>query len=130
MSDNVKHERHGNDLSVERTRDSAVFEPRVDIIETDEGLVLRADMPGVTADTLDMRFEDRELTIHATVPTRHEDKKCLHREYEEGDFYRAFQIGENIDASGINAEISHGVLTVYLPKTEAVKPRRIEVRAG
>lgn len=130
MSDNVKHERSGSDLSVERTRDGVVFEPRVDIIETDEGLVLRADVPGAAADTLDMRFEDRELTIHAAVPARHESKKCLYREYDEGDFYRAFQIGENIDASAIHAEISNGVLTVYLPKTEAVKPRRIEVRAG
>lgn len=130
MPETVKHERPGNDLSVERTRDSAVFEPRVDIFETDEGLQLRADVPGAAAETLDMRFEDRELIIHATVPTRHDGKKCLHREYEEGDFYRAFQIGENIDASGINAEISNGVLTVYLPKTEAVKPRRIDVRAG
>ena len=52
----------------------------------------------------------------------------LLNEYEVGDFFRAFQIGETIDASKISAEFKNGVLTVRLPKVEAVKPRKIAVR--
>ncbi len=84
-------------------------------------------MPGVTADNLDIHFENRELRIHGKVCRRHENIHFLYGEYGIGDFYRKFTIGETIHAEKIAAELKDGVLTLHLPKTDAVKPRRIEV---
>jgi HSP20 family protein len=113
----------------ERTRDSAVFTPRFDIFENDDELVLFGDLPGVTKDGLDIRYEQNELTIYGRVTPRAENTERLHAEYGVGDFYRVFAIGEAIDSSRISAELKHGVLTIHLPKSEAVKPRRIEVKS-
>ena len=115
--------------TVERTRGGATYTPRIDIWETNEELVLYADMPGVTPDDLEIQFENRELRIHGKVRPRHEEIRFLCGEYGIGDFYRTFTIGETIDSEKISAELKDGVLTLHLPKTEAVKPRRIEVKS-
>jgi HSP20 family protein len=124
-----KHEHH-EVATAERTRGGLTYSPRIDIWETDDELVLFADMPGVVAENLDVQFENRELRIHGRVSPRHESINFLYGEYGIGDFYRTFAIGETIDASRISAELTNGVLTLHLPKTEAVKPRRIEVKTS
>ena len=115
--------------TVERTHGGVSYSPRIDICETKDELVLYADMPGVTAENLDIQFENRELRIHGTVAARHADLNFLYGEYGIGDFFRTFAIGEAIDSEKISAELKDGVLTLHLPKTDAVKPRRIEVKA-
>jgi HSP20 family molecular chaperone IbpA len=115
----------------ERTRCGTCYRPRVDIIERPEELLLRADMPGVKGDQIDIHFEDGELAIHGRVePRQDETVGYLLHEYGVGDFYRTFRVSEQVDATKIHAEYSAGVLTVHLPKTEAVKPRKIQVRAS
>jgi HSP20 family molecular chaperone IbpA len=116
--------------AAERTRGGITYTPRIDIWESDDELVLFADMPGVDADNLDIQFENRELRIHGKVTPRHGSIDFLYGEYGIGDFYRTFTIGESIDADKISAELKAGVLTLHLPKTEAVKPRRIEVKSS
>lgn len=116
--------------TVERTRGGVTYSPRFDIWETDDELVLCGDLPGVAPEDLDIRFENRELTIHGRVAPRHENVEFVYGEYGIGDFYRSFTIGETIDAEKITAELNNGVLTLHLPKTEEVKPRRIEVKTG
>ena len=115
--------------TLERTRNGATYTPRVDIWETDDELVLYADLPGVAPEQLDIQFENRELRIHGKVEPRHADRHFLYGEYGIGDFYRTFTIGETIDSQKISAELTNGVLTLHLPKTEAVKPRRIAVKS-
>ena len=114
----------------EMTREGRTFVPRVDIWENEDGMVLFADMPGVESDDLDIQFEDRQLTIHGKVKPRHSDLTFVGGEYGVGDFFRTFTIGESIDVEKIRAELKHGVLTLHLPKSEAVKPRKIAVKAG
>jgi len=109
----------------------ATFTPRVDIVETEQELTLYADLPGVHAEDVDLRFEQGELFLNARTPERGPKKaNVLLNEYEVGDFYRAFTIHESIDASKINAEHKNGVLIVHLPKSEAVRPRQINVRGS
>ncbi len=117
-----------DNATLERTRAGAVFTPRFDIFENADELVLVGDLPGVGKDDLDIRFEKDELAIYGRVAPRQEQCEYLYSEYGIGDFYRAFTIGEAIDSSAISAELKNGVLTIHLPKTEAVKPRRIEVK--
>ena len=114
--------------SVERTRGGRTYTPRIDIWESDEELVLYADMPGVPAENLDIHFENRELRIQGKVCPRHETINFLYGEYGIGDFHRTFTVGEAIDTERISAELQNGVLTVHLPKSEQVKPRRIDVK--
>lgn len=124
-----KHEQ-GDVATVERTRKGVTYSPRIDIWENDEELILYADLPGVAPEDLDIRFENRELTLNGKVRPRHEHLSFLDGEYGIGDFYRTFSIGETIDAEKISADLRNGVLALHLPKVEAVKPRRIEVTSS
>jgi len=104
------------------------YTPRVDILETENELTLFADVPGVKPDAVDVRFENGELILHARCSPRHEGANYLAREYGVGNFYRAFTISQDIDTDKITAELKNGVLTLHLPKSEAVKPRRITIK--
>jgi HSP20 family protein len=115
-------------LPAEVTR-GVTYTPRVDILETEEELLLFADLPGVKEGDVDIRFESGELTLHARrAPAKRSG--ALLWENEVGDFFRAFRISEQIDAGKIWAELKTGVLTLHLPKVEAAKPRKITVRGG
>ncbi len=118
--------------AAERTRSGRVFTPSVDIVESAEELTLLADVPGVTAESIDIRFEQGELSIHARVEPRQpaDTTRYLLREYGVGDYHRVFRVGETIDSSRIGAEVIDGVLKVHLSKAEAVKPRKIAVKSG
>jgi HSP20 family protein len=107
---------------------SMYFTPRVDILENDNEISIFADMPGVRPENADIRFENGELTLHGHCSPRHDVANYLAAEYGIGDFYRVFTINETIDADKITAELKNGVLTVHLPKSEAVKPRKIAVQ--
>lgn len=128
--DIAKREANGTTAVAERTNNSVVYTPRFDIVETDQELVLCGDLPGATQDSLDVRFENGELTIEAKVEPRHTNHEFVYGEYGVGNYYRSFTIGESIDADRISAELHQGVLTLHLPKSEAVKPRRIKVQAA
>ena len=129
MTKTIKQtEKHaGTDGSPEQTYQSS-FVPRIDIWEGAEELLLYGDLPGVSPDDLDIRFENRELTIRGKVSPRH-DGELLYGEYGIGDFHRSFTVGEAIDAEKISAEMRNGVLTLHLPKSAKVKPRKIEIKA-
>jgi HSP20 family protein len=106
-----------------------VFEPRVDIVEVDDNMVLYVDLPGVKSEDVDVRFENRELQIHGKVTPAATKPHFLLQEYGVGDYYRAFSVTDDIDAEKIRADLNDGVLTVHLPKAEALKQRRITVNA-
>lgn len=127
MSELAQKER-AEAAAVERTRGEPTYTPRFDIYELEDELLLVGDLPGVTVEELDIRYENRELSIYGRVAPREPRARSLHREYGVGDFYRAFTIAENLEADKIRAELRQGVLTLHLPKSEAVKPRRIEVK--
>ena len=126
----TKRHGDGNVAVAERTRNGTTYMPRFDIVETDDELVLFGDLPGVTKDSLDVRFENGELSIAGSVPSRHAEHEFVYGEYGIGDFQRSFAISATIDAEKISAELHSGVLTLHLPKVEAAKPRKITVKAG
>lgn len=120
---------HTEVTHTERTRARQTFRPNVDIIERDEELCVLADMPGSNAEDVDIRFENGTLTLFGKVADRQaREVRFLTQEYGVGDYLRTFQVSETIDAERIYAEFSDGVLTLHLPKTEKVKPRRIAVK--
>jgi HSP20 family protein len=111
----------------ESTSGEPRFSPDVDIWESESGLTLVADMPGVPADGLNVDLKDNVLTIFGRVPSAVSEAKSLAQEYEVGNFYRQFSLSENIDQNGIAAAMKDGVLTLTLPKQAPAQPRRIAV---
>jgi HSP20 family protein len=125
----VQKQRADQGQQTEGTRGGLYFTPRVDIYENDKELTLYADVPGVRSEDVDLRYERGELMLHGRVLHRERPGNPLLLEYEEGDFYRVFQIHESIDASKISASCKNGVLTVHLPKTEEARPRQIKIKS-
>lgn len=119
--------RNGN-RNAEPTCDGPCFAPRVDIVETDADLFLYADMPGALPHDIDLRYEQGELILHGKVPPRQAHGRLVFGEYDVGDFRRVFEVHESIDAGKIEAEFKNGVLTVRLPKQEAVKPKQVAIK--
>ena len=115
--------------SGEATRPGEVYTPRFDIWETGDAVIVCGDLPGVAPQDLDIRFEDRELTVHGKVAERPAPAQYLLNEYGVGDFHRTFAIGDVIDSEQITADMKHGVLTITLPKSSASKTRRVEVKS-
>lgn len=114
----------------EPTRAEEVFgAPPVDIFEDEDSLVVLADLPGIAPEGLDVRVEQRVLTITAHAEPA-PSGTALHREYELTNFFRQFQLPEEIDTARIQAELKQGVLTLRLPRAPKEQPRRIEVRAS
>jgi HSP20 family protein len=130
MADTTLQKREAQSGQAEHMRSGLMFIPAVDIIEGDNEILLLADMPGVKPDALDINYEAGVLTIYGHVePRRQPEDNCLVEEYEVGDFSRRFEIGEGIDAGKIEAELRDGVLTLHMPKTPEVMPRKISVKA-
>ena len=114
--------------SKERTRGPERFvPPPVDIYETPEGLVLLADLPGVSQNDLKIRLEENILSIQAK-PRHLVESEPIYREFELVSFFRQFELSEQVDQEKIAASLSHGVLRLYLPRAEKAKPREIPVQ--
>jgi len=126
----VPQKERADQTQPERLRGGVCFTPRVDIVETENELILSADLPGVRPEDVDLRYEQGQLILHGRCQPRRPERGTLLSEYDVGDFYRAFSIHESIDGSKIAAEFKNGVLTVHLPKMEQAKPRQISVRGG
>lgn len=115
----------------ERIQSRKVFVPHVDIVETDEALVLVADMPGVDEQGVDVMVEKNVLTLKGLiaggVPAGY---KLSYEEYGVGDFERSFTIPNEIDREAIHARIKDGVLTLTLPKAPQIVAKKVPVVAG
>jgi|HubBroStandDraft_1064217.scaffolds.fasta_scaffold01958_15 HSP20 family protein len=104
-------------------------EPPVDVLESADNVLVVADIPGASAETVDVRVENDTLTLQAKRPANAQDSgPALAREYEEVDFARSFRIPAGIDTANITAEAKNGTVVVRLPKAAAAKTRKIDVR--
>ena len=106
------------------------YQPNVDICDCGKEVLIVADIPGTRTDGIDVSFEDGVLSLHARVPARDLPGRAVHQEYGIGSYRRSFRLGDDFDASQITANYRHGVLTIHVPRLAAVRPRKVEVRAG
>jgi HSP20 family protein len=108
------------------------WSPAVDIFERADGLVIRAEIPGVSKDDIDVRIENNVLTLHGE--RRREDgfdEAAAHRlERIYGSFTRSFSLPTSVDAAKIAASYRDGVLEIVLPKAEEAKPKRIQIQSA
>jgi HSP20 family molecular chaperone IbpA len=106
------------------------YTPPIDIHEGPDGLTLEADLPGVTERDLDVQLEDNVLSLHARIDSPvPEGARLLHEEYHLGDYQRSFILSDEVDRDGITAELTHGVLRLFLPKSDHARTRRIEIQS-
>src|ERR1700735_2498295 len=140
-SESNQPERNLNIMSTAVTLDPFVglrlFEPRanrpwspsVDIFETEDALTLKADLPDVKIDDIDVRVENQTLTLRGQRQfEKEENVKGYHRiERSYGEFVRSFAVPSTVDTEKVQADYKNGVLTITLPKKEAAKPRQVKV---
>lgn len=113
------------------SRQRRVATPATDIYETDEAVVLLADLPGVAENGLSITLEKNVLTLEGKQDAApHAGYELAYGEYEPTDFRRIFTVSNDVDREKIEASLSDGVLKLVLPKSEPVKPRKIAVKVG
>lgn len=114
-----------------RREDSGAFAPAVDVEEKDEAYHIRADLPGVKKDDLDITYQDGVLTINAETSKEEKEEKggrVIRQERRYGKFVRSMRLGDTVDPDKIKADYKDGVLDLVVPKAEKVKPRKIDVQ--
>ena len=113
--------------AVRRTPTAQYVAPDVNIYETKDGYALEAEMPGVNKDGLEITLAGHEITIVGRRATEAVAGQTLFRERHSADYRRVFELDPAIDTGKISARMNQGVLFLTLPKSEAVKPRKITV---
>jgi HSP20 family protein len=101
----------------------------VDAYTSEDAIVIKADVPGLKPEELEVTLEGDVLTIRGELKTRTEDKNYLLRERASGQFERIMTVNVPIDVNKVEAAFENGVLTLTLPKAEAVKPKQIKINA-
>jgi HSP20 family protein len=106
--------------------------PAMDLVETDDHFVLRADLPGLSEDDVRIEFEDGTLTVTGERKAEHETKKEGYHRVERafGAFSRSLTLPQGVDPEAVTASFDRGVLEVSIPKPEERKPKRIEIGGG
>jgi len=106
-----------------------VFTPRTDIFETDDAIVVIADMPGVNKASLEITLEENILTVDGRVePEGPEGSTQTHREFKVGNYHRTFTLSDAVSREGIDARVKDGVLRLTLPKFGPTRARKIPVQ--
>ncbi|TVR34935.1 MAG: Hsp20/alpha crystallin family protein [Spirochaetaceae bacterium] len=103
--------------------------PVGNIWEEEGKVMLRLEMPGVTKDNIELRIENDQLFVRGHRDMHDEDQSYVIRERVRGDFAQTYTLDDTIDRERIDARMERGILTVTLHLKEAVKPRKIEVKA-
>ena len=104
--------------------------PAMDVVEHDNEYVVRAELPGVRKEDIDVTLQDGMLTINAETKAETEEKKggrVIRQERRYGKYVRSMRLGTQVDESKVKASYKDGVLELVLPKAEEVKPKKINV---
>jgi len=110
------------------------FAPVVDVVERADAYLISAELPGVDPNAVEISFENNTLTLRGTKqpwlqPQENEEYRVYSAERLSGAFERAIRLPEYVEGDKIEAAYQHGVLTITVPKAEAARPRRIEIKA-
>ena len=102
----------------------------LDVVEKGDEFIVKASVPGVNPDDIEVTFTNNVLTIKGEIKSETENKEDRYhmRERRYGSFSRSISLDSRINSDKIQAEYEHGVLTLHLPKAEEVKPKRISIR--
>jgi len=114
----------------DRERKSAVWAPDIDIKETEKEIIIKADLPGMKEEDIDVSIDEGQLVIKGERKTEKEEKEkdYVRVERNYGSFYRSFNIGVPVKSDEVKASYKNGVLEINIPKAETRKPKKIEIK--
>lgn len=117
------------ETSLKRRRRIPTVTPQVDIYENNEEILLHADMPGLAKKDISINLENGILSLsgHRKLEST---GTALFEEFGEVEYSRTFSVPQGIDMGKVNAELKEGVLRLHLPKSEAVKPKQIQIKTA
>jgi HSP20 family protein len=106
--------------------------PAMDVVETDDAFVLKADLPGLDENDVALEVEDNVLTVSGERKADHEEQKEGYYRVERafGAFRRSLSLPEGVDPEAVTAKFAKGVLAIRIPKPEDRKPRRVSIKVG
>ena len=115
--------------NIEKTRELRSAIPAVDIYENDDEIMLHADMPGVVKEDISVNIDNGTLSLSGV--RKLETKGVSNwEEFSDVEYIRSFSVPQTIDVEKVEAELKDGVLKLHLPKSEAAKPKQIEINAA
>lgn len=115
--------------TIEKTRELRTVVPVVDIYENENEILLHADMPGVVKEDISVNIDNGTLALSG-VRRFNEKGVATWKEFTDLEYARSFSVPQTIDVERVEAELKDGVLSLHLPKSEAAKPRQIEIKAA
>ena len=115
--------------NIEKTRELYEVAPAVDIYENDDEILLYADMPGVVKEEVSVNIDNGRLSLSG-VRKLETGGAASWEEFGNVEFVRNFSVPQTIDVEKVRAELKNGVLALHMPKSEAAKPRQIEIRTA
>ncbi|CCO22948.1 Hsp20/alpha crystallin family protein [Maridesulfovibrio hydrothermalis] len=119
------HNRQSNERKIDK------FSPATDIVESELGFSLYMDLPGVSREALEIDLDENTLVVSGkAAPTLAEGEKYIEQEFCEGGYSRSFTISDAVDRENIKANLKNGVLELFLPKKQELKPRKIQITSG
>lgn len=118
-----------DDKNVEKTREVYETTPFVDIYENEDEILLHADMPGVMKEDISVDIDNGTLSISG-VRKLETEGVATYEEFSDVEYVRSFSVPQTIDVEKVEAELKNGVLRLHLPKSEAAKPRQIEIKTA
>lgn len=117
--------------ALERTRERQCFVPKTDIYETEDMIVMVADIPGVNREAVDITIDKDVLSIDAYHSAgENKEHSVTYSEYLPGDYHRKFRLSREIDSDKIEAIVADGVLELRLPKADEAKIKKIPIKTG
>lgn len=123
--------RVSKDQNGQASAPESALRPAVDIFETEDGVTLRADMPGVSKDRLNLRVDGPNLLVEGRIGIAPQDQMhAVYADVRSAVYRRTFVLSHEFEADKIDANLKDGVLTVRIPKRAELRPRRIEVRTS
>nr|WP_319494424.1 Hsp20/alpha crystallin family protein [uncultured Desulfobacter sp.] len=127
--DRVQEITKQNKKNVEQTRQLYRVTPTVDIYENENEILLHADMPGVVKENISVDIDNGTLSISG-VRKLEIKGAATYEEFSDVEYVRSFSVPQTIDVERVEAELKNGVLKLHLPKSEAAKPRQIEIKTA
>lgn len=111
---------------------AASFSPAVDVVEKDDAYALKAEVPGLSPEDIDLQVENNVLTFRGERKYENEEERGGYRRVERsyGSFSRSFVLPEGTNVDAIDAKVEHGILTVTIPKVHTAAARKVEVKGG
>lgn len=118
-----------NEITNNEYNNKCVVAPSTDIFENANKFILRAEMPGISKENLKVTIDNGKLEISGKIEkdTNKVNNDLKYSEFTLYDYYRSFKIGNEVDTNNISAKLENGVLNLELPKSEAAKPKNIEI---